>query len=284
MSMIPVPSRPRARRLLAAVCVAAALTATALPHAVAAADKTNRAVPAAPTALAATGHTFSAAGGGGTTVTVNANGTLTDFTSPTGFTHFTSPREGYMLCGNNIAFDFGNAGSAGFAAPTTTFANGVFSVVRKTADGLFRLTQDFTLKAGVKRLAIKMTVTNLSSSTRFVALRRQADFDVDSAGASRFAGDQNDFMRTFDSVVAWDDLSQSLNGIPHGMLLGHESATVGNHLTRVTTAGFDTAACDVAPVDTPIVTPADRGAAIVYHMGALAPNQSQSATVAYQRI
>jgi hypothetical protein len=280
-------SLPLARsRFWAALFVIACASAIGVPYA--------RADPGAgSTAVAApTGHTFSSSFDGGTTVKVTAQGNVAEFISAANQFHqnghFTEPRDGYILCSNTTrAFDFGTGsfGPATFGSPTATFANKVLTVIRTTKDNRLRLTQNFSFDGVTKRLRVKMTVKNLSSTPAFnVALRRQADFDVDSAGTDPFAGGNNRWLRDTGTVVGWDDQQGHFLEAAHGMMLINQSPDLFA-FSGVSSPDFDVTTCGLTNlVATPFVTPGDESASLAFRFFTLEAGQSRTAIVDYQRI
>ena len=264
--------------ILVLLCTVAGTTTIAVPYARAAINPANAAT------VAPTGHTFSSALDGRTTVKITAQGNVAEFRSPDNFgtqsAHFTEPRDGYILCSNTTrAFDFGTGVLGGlptFRAPTTTFANGVFTVVRTTSDGRLELTQKFSFDGASKRLRVVMTVTNLAATSAFnVALRRQADFDVDSAGVNAFAGGNNSWLRPTDSVVGWDDQQANVAQATHGMMLLNESDNLGAFV-GVAAPSFDTTTCGLTNLNaTPVAAPSDQSASLSFRLFTLGAGQSR---------
>ncbi len=283
---------------VAAVAVAAApfvSSEASAPAADSVAAKTTQSRADKAKIVTPTWKTFNTAVGRGTKIVVSTGGNLTSYLSPNiptaqyehiGVGAFS---EGYVLCYSGLAgsaFDTGSS-SSGFDAPTTT----VNSVKRNTSDGRLLLTQKFTFSPGSNQggttINIGMTVKNLTGSQiNNVILRRQVDFDIDTGGPQGWAGFVSNHARTKAAVIAFHDPSEApVNRESHGIMLSNSNGTNAVFTTLVTANILDSSCAPApAPVDPNFISRGDFGDSISYDVGNLAPGQSKTVGVRYQRI
>ncbi len=278
------------RKLLIAAATVAALVAWLVPPQVSGASgqhAASRQSNASPNAVTVTNfHTFTTSSDGGTTVRISTTGNVYSFESPTGFEHINAGNdlEGYVLCytpsgGSPVnAYDMTEF-SSGFGAATHS-AGAPFTVTRNTSDAKLKLTQVFAFNSTGKTMTVTMTVKNLTGATvSAVTLRRQVDFDVDTAGVNGWAGFFNWFAATKDSASAWNDPATA-TGDAHGMVLRHLKG--GTHTPQYTNAIGDTS-CDVSGGGGTTPTQGDLGATISYAVGNLSAGASKVISVQYVR-
>ncbi len=149
------------------------------------------------------------------------------------------------------------------------------SIVRKTTDGVFQLTQAFTRDTGEQDFTVAMTVKNLSAaSVSAVKLTRYFNGDIDNTGADDLYG------RTLDTV--WG--TQGAAG--HGLGLFAKSGIA--HALRIEYAtawdpqgGGGAERCDVTGV-TPAVRD-DYAGRITYSLPSIAPGASKTVSIVYRR-
>jgi len=147
--------------------------------------------------------TFSSGSGHNTTqFCVTVNGNITQFSRDgQEMINFGSPvGEGYGICdqtGGTRYYDYAYEDSGNWLSPTFTHSGNVVSVTRTTSDGLFKLKQTITnvpaTTSSAAAAKMKLAITNLSNTARFVILIRYAN--VNAAGSI-----PNDFEWTPDSV------------------------------------------------------------------------------------
>ena len=120
-------------------------------------------------------------------VAISAHGNLVRFEGPLGYDHIGvgAFSEGYVLCyGPSRAYDTGSS-EAGFNAGTQSCSSNTCTVTRNTTDQKMQLKQVITFDKGNRTVSFAMTLKNLTKGTiTGVVLRRQADLDVDTGGAS----------------------------------------------------------------------------------------------------
>jgi hypothetical protein len=238
-------------------------------------------------------YTFSSGVDRGTLVTISDHGNIIEFKSPNSpgaeYEHIGvgALSEGYILCYDigGVTYRSYDTGSseANFGPATTTIKP--VSVTRNTIDNVLQLKQIFLFQGIRKMLHIKMTVTNISSLVvNNVILRRQVDFDIDTGGASGWAGFINNHARTSeDGVFAWNDPSAAPVGYEaHGMIMRHLLQTYEvSHVAKVTDGILDNS-CSPAAKPTPVLD-SDDGETLEYYLGDMAPWESKYVVIAYER-
>ena len=261
---------------------------------------------------------FSGSTDRGTSAVVSDHGNILAFAGPTvagaDYEHVRvgALSEGYVLCYRHPttgaavnAFDVGSA-EAGFGAPAPAPSPGGpddMQVTRPTSDGVLQFKQGFLFYGKEKRLEVGMSVINRNPfPVTGVVLRRQADFDVDGAGAAGWAGGRNLWARTSrDSVFAWNDPAAAPVGREgHGMLITHRythryASGVYTELpatlrsAKVTESPLDSS-CSPPAKATPVTTPADDGGTLQINIGTIpaapAPGTDTRVSVGliYQRL
>lgn len=135
---------------------------------------------------------------------VTVNGNITQFESPAGFEHIAvgEVAEGYGICdgSSNVAyFDYADDGATTNWGPATVVNQNASSVeiARTTSDGVWTLTQTFTLITATSSVNVAMKLKNNTADDKLVFLLRYAD--VDAAGVFN-----NNFDGTSDSAFGWN--------------------------------------------------------------------------------
>jgi hypothetical protein len=96
--------------------------------------------------------------------------------------------------------------TATFLAPGTKVK---VKVVVRTIDGVIALRNFFVFQAGWNRPYVKTVIRNrLDVPIYDVVLKRHKDLDVDTGGTCGYAGHENNFGKTSNSVFAWNDPAQ----------------------------------------------------------------------------
>jgi hypothetical protein len=129
---------------------------------------------------------------------VTANGNITQLETPAGqelISHGTIA-EGYGVCNESPAttyFDYAGDGDSGNWNPPTTLSSSATSVkiARTTSDGIWTLTQTFTLDKATPAVKIAMALKNNTLVTRKAYLIRYADVDAGFASSNNFDGTAN---------------------------------------------------------------------------------------------
>src|SRR5262245_5446970 len=238
-------------------------------------------------------HIFSTTLAKGTNVTISPKGLVEMFTSPfnnnISVTHL-GFRDTYLLCDVSATYyESVFNGATGFGPPITSSSGSTFTVVRTTTDKRYKLSQVFGFDAPARRVTVAMTVTNLTNTTlKNVRLRRWADFDVDAMGTNAFGnGSGNNWARTHDAVIAWDDMNQLfVNDQPHGMILSGADNPLGKdpkpEVTNTTFPKTCTSSSEYTPAAG--INSMDAAAGLFYNLGTIASGKSMSVTIAFQRI
>jgi hypothetical protein len=246
------------------------------------------------------GQLFVSGASGATTITVTDGGNVVSYVSPnkpgSQYDHLGGPggapgTEGYVLCyavgalGVN-AFDLG-APVAGFAPPAYVATSPTTGTsTRLDTAGKVKLVQEFAFDGKNRALTITMTITNVSTvALGGVILRRQADLNIDNAGAQGWNGGRlNYFGRTTGSVTAWDDPVQPPAGLAaNGMLLRDLSEKPARPpITEVTKNPLDNT-CAPLVLPTPTPAPVNAGASLQWNIGVMAPGAVQQVVIRYDR-
>jgi hypothetical protein len=221
------------------------------------------------------------------TVSVSLHGNIVRFEGPTGYDHLGGGTvgEGYVLCYNGRrAWDVGNSES-GFGSTTAYCSGNACSFTRNTTDGLLQLTQVISKNEIERAVNVEMTVTRLSGNGLYgVVLRRQADFDVDAAGALGSGQYESWFGASErESVFAWNPTNATANE-GHGITLRQIVRRPGTvpYQAKVTSQILDTS-CSPGNLgaDRPVF--GDYGASLQYNVGNIGQGGSFYGRVQYQR-
>jgi hypothetical protein len=238
-------------------------------------------------------------------VCVSAHGNLVKFETPAGVDHIGIGnvfKDGYAICTGslptipNVSHGYDTGGiEAGFGAATIVQPNGPntfpLTIVRQTTNGIFELSQKFTLDTTEQDWTISMTLKNLSSGPQeAVRVQRAFEGDVDNNTLPN-----SFFGRTLNSVFEWVD--QPSSGSPaagRGLMLtaltrSSSIATAVNTLNDYNPngTGFDTGnGCIVfaGGVGTPSSGGANLVGRVVYGLGTINAGKSKTVKVAYRRM
>ncbi len=185
----------------------------ALSSLVLAQDRTQLGNPASPDSTTACDVTFSS--GSSTNATqfcVTANGNIAQFSVAGGeMIAVGGIGEGYGICDVTSGvgyFDYADGASLNWGTATLTHSGNLVTVVRKTSDGLWQLTQKITnvpaTATAPGSAKVSMGLKNLSSESRQAYIMRYADVDAD--------GDQtgNDFDYTSQSAFGLEPSQRGL--------------------------------------------------------------------------
>jgi hypothetical protein len=214
-------------------------------------------------------------------VCVSKRGNIVKLQAPKGTEHIDvgAVYEGYVLCkGITTSVAHDTAGSqAGFLAPKITQPKGAntlpLTITRTTADGSFRLSQEFGFDAARREFSITMRLKNLSGVTQTsVGMARAVDLDVD--------GDAPDDVwdRSNDGVWARDEQAVGLFAGSLGVTHGTLAQDFGSF-----TSGIGSGSC--APVIVP-TTPftADGAGDVGYGFASIAPRATTHPVVFTYRV
>ena len=229
------------------------------------------------------------------TVAVSVHGNIVRFESPTGFEHIGvgAFSEGYILCytapgtGARQAVDTGGFDNGVFGAAIVGSASTVRSTDGPNGDGgKVQLRQSYAFSGSDRKLKITNRLRNMTNETLTnVSFRRQVDFDIDTGGASGWAGFANDFATDGnDRVTAWNTPGEAPSPTAsHSMSLRAIDAD-SPHDARVTASILDDS-CDASSAVSPDVTSdeVDYGATLRYHIGTLGPKATAEINVMYDR-
>jgi hypothetical protein len=138
---------------------------------------------------------------------VTATGNIPEIETPQGHLQMSSDRhEGYGICNETPAqayYDygqFGDSGNWGAATVLSQTANAV-KIVRTTADGIWTLTQTFTIVPSTPSVKVVMALKNNTAAARVVYLVRHADIDADWNNTGL---DLNNFSATTSGAFGWN--------------------------------------------------------------------------------
>ncbi len=230
----------------------------------------------------------SGAGAGYMKVCLSDDGTIEEFQAPLGFQQlaFNAPnQEGYALCsgiGGGIKTHGYDAGldESGFGPATISQPGGPgtspLSIVRKTTDGIFEVTQRFVHGAADKQFMILMTVKNLSTApVSRVIVSRYFNGDIDGSAADDI------YTRTRSSVLGTQGASRNGLGI-------FARSTGWDHNTRIEymtdwdpLLGGSAQRCEV-----PGITPVGRDdyvGRLTYYLWTINPGASKTVSFLYRR-
>jgi hypothetical protein len=164
---------------------------------------------------------FNFSSGSGTTYLrfcVSTTGSVPEVETPQGRLQMSSDRhEGYGICNESPAqayWDYGQYGDSGNWGPASVVTQTAKSVkiARTTADGVWTLTQTFTLVPATPSVKIAMALKNNTAAPRVAYLVRYADIDAD---WSNLGIDENNFSDTSSSAFGWN------SSIPFGENSGY---------------------------------------------------------------
>ena len=216
-------------------------------------------------------------------VAISAHGNLVRFEGPTGYDHIGvgAFSEGYVLCyGSSRAYDTG-ASESGFGASTASCTTSTCTVTRNTSDNKLQLKQVINFNKGIRTVSFAMTLKNLTGGNLTgVILRRQADTDVDTGGASGTGDFDNWFGASeFDSVFAWNPANASASD-GHAVVLAAKTPKQG--IAKVTSSILDDS-CNPTNIAANGPVFGDHGITIQHNFGTMAGGSSRAVTVNYTR-
>ena len=138
---------------------------------------------------------------------VSATGNIPEIETPQGRAQVSFDRhEGYGLCNESPAvayYDYGQFGDSGNWGTATVVSQTAQSVkiARTTADGIWTLTQTFTLIPATPSVKVVMALKNNTAAPRVAYLVRYADIDAD---WNNTGVDQNNLTATTGGAFAWN--------------------------------------------------------------------------------
>jgi hypothetical protein len=146
-----------------------------------------------PAPTAGCDFTFTAGGSKFLTYCINVNGNVSGLATPAGTfliaPYIYIPEEGYGVCNESPAteyFDYGNGTALGWNNPTTVSQTTTsVKIARTTSDGIWTLTQTFTLDKTTPALKLSMALKNNSSIPRRAYLVRSTH--VSALGSTEYA-------------------------------------------------------------------------------------------------
>jgi hypothetical protein len=138
---------------------------------------------------------------------VTTTGNIPEIETPQGHLQMSFDRhEGYGLCNESpivVYYDygqFGDSGNWGAASVVSQTAKGV-KIARTTIDGIWTLTQTFTLIPTTPSVKVVMALKNNTSASRVAYLLRHADIDADWNNTGVV---ENNFSATTDGAFGWN--------------------------------------------------------------------------------
>jgi hypothetical protein len=213
---------------------------------------------------------------------ITDTGNILSLESPQG--HFLVPddREGYGICdvtGNVNYDDYGSAGESGSWGLPTVLSHTAKSVkiARTTGDGIWTLTQTFTLMGGsTPMVKDSMMLKNNTSVPRFAMLLRYADTDID--------GDiTNNLDATQESASSWNSVSApNQNSEAHGLMLQNVGPSNVTHQALAQNSPDGPIPCNPFAVFPPAPLVQVDGSIAVIYEASVGPKASVTANVGYR--
>jgi len=149
---------------------------------------------------------------------VTATGNIPEIETPQGRLQMSFDRhEGYGICNESPAtayYDYGQYGDSGNWGVATVVSHTAQSVriARTTADGIWTLTQTFTLVPSTPAVKVAMALKNNTAVARVVYLVRHGDLDADWNNTET---DKDNLTATTGGAFAWN------TSIPFGTNSGY---------------------------------------------------------------
>lgn len=138
---------------------------------------------------------------------VTSTGNVPEIETPQGKLQISSDRhEGYGICNETpvVAYydygQFGDSGNWGAATVLSQTAQSV-KIARTTSDGIWTLTQTFTMIPATPSVKVVMALRNNTAAPRVAYLVRHADIDAD---WSNLGIDLNNFSATTNAAFGWN--------------------------------------------------------------------------------
>jgi len=138
---------------------------------------------------------------------VSTTGNIPEIQTPHGHMQISFDRhEGYGLCNETPVvayYDYGQFGDSGNWGPASVVSQTTKSVkiARTTVDGIWTLTQTFTLIPATPSVKVVMALKNNTAAPRVAYLVRHADIDAD---WNNTAVEENNLSATTDGAFAWN--------------------------------------------------------------------------------
>jgi hypothetical protein len=138
---------------------------------------------------------------------VTSTGNIPEIETPQGHLQMSSDRhEGYGICNETPAqayYDYGQFGDSGNwgAATLVSQSPTTVKIARTTADGIWTITQTFTIVPSTPSVKVVMALKNNTAAARVAYLVRHADIDAD---WNNLGTDLNNFSATTSSAFGWN--------------------------------------------------------------------------------
>lgn len=217
---------------------------------------------------------------------VTTTGNIPEIETPKGHFQMSSDRhEGYGLCNESpvVAYydygQYGDSGNWGAASVVSQTARSV-KIARITSDGVWTLTQTFTLISTPPSVKVVMALKNNTAVARVAYLLRYADIDAD---WNNTGVDENNLSATTSGAFAWNA------SIPFGANSGYglELENVGQpqfgYLQGFARTTFQPPnPCNFAGDSSgAVITNFDGSVALAY-VDTIGPGKTKTATVTYR--
>jgi hypothetical protein len=138
---------------------------------------------------------------------VTSTGNIPEIETPRGRVQISFDRhEGYGICNETpivVYYDYGQFGDSGNWGDATVVSQTAKSVkiARTTIDGIWTLTQTFSLVPATPSVKVVMALKNNTAAPRVAYLVRHADIDADWVNVG---ADENNFSATTDGAFGWN--------------------------------------------------------------------------------
>jgi len=207
---------------------------------------------------------------------VSTNGNMIQVEVPAGHTHFLLSAEGYGLCNETPATaywdcaDNGESGNWGAASVISQTASSV-KIARTTGDGIWTLTQTFTLDPKTPAVKIVMALKNNTATPRVAYLVRWGDIDPDSEVHASFGATRN-------AAAAW-----KFSTWGYGLMMQNARTSQFAFTNGYARLGEDGPnPCDFAAQASEHIIAGGHGSLVLAYVDTVAAKKTRTATMVYR--
>jgi hypothetical protein len=215
---------------------------------------------------------------------ITANGNVLQIATPDGRPQIADGYEGYGICNETPAqaYDdwgpWGNSGNWGAVSVLSQNATSV-KMARTTADGIWTLTQTFTIVPSTPSAKIVMALKNNTSAARVAYLVRYGDIDADYRNYGNLL---NNFSATTSSALAWNSSVPFGSNNGYGLQLQNLGAPQFGYMQGFARTTFEPPnPCDFAGDSSPLITGVDGSVALAY-VDTIGAHKTKTATMVYR--
>jgi hypothetical protein len=215
---------------------------------------------------------------------ITANGNVLQIATPDGRQQIADGYEGYGICNESPAQaydDWGPWGNSGNWGAVTVLSQSATSIkmARTTADGIWTLTQTFTIVPSTPAAKIVMALKNNTAAPRVVYLVRYGDIDAD---YRNYGSDLNNFSATTSSALAWNSSIPFGSNNGYGLQLQNLGQPQFGYMQGFARTTFEAPnPCDFAGDSSPLATDIDGSLALAY-VDTIGAHQTKTATMVYR--